>query len=301
MFLLVFSSYVNYVGFMKAFIHTLVALGVFITLTSCNRDITTPIEELSVIDMVATHDFETDMPISRLAFVPNNVAPWLGRVILLSEGGKLYSTDIEGRDPKPVGSSVYTDIFGLKRDNAPGVFLAINADGGIEAFLEADDEGNFSQMIYLGENLSAVMFCPDTTAPGNTVMVLSPDNYKTELVFEIMDGRIGQSIKNQNAVKGDPENCRNSISFPFILRDGLVLMLDPLNQGDGYRINLNDGLSIRGLTRANLIATTTANYGGTYVDGLVAFGDAQEQRLVFISFDYLTRKLDEIEQTQPPQ
>ncbi len=286
---------------MKIYIHMLAAIGVFLALTSCNREITKPIEDLPAIDMVATHDFKTDMPVARLAFVPNNVAPWLGRIIMLSQDGKLYSTDIEGREPKPVGGGTYTDIFGLKRKNAPGVFLAITTDGGIEAFLETDDEGNFSQMIYSGEDMSAALFCPDIPVSDDSVLVLGPDHYKTELAFKIMDGRIEQAIKNRNVDKGDTQTCRNNTSFPFILKDGHILMLDSLNQGEGYKINLNDGLSIRGLASANFIATTTANYGGPYVGGLAAFGDGQDQRLVFVSLEYLTRKLDDLEQAQPPQ
>ncbi len=286
---------------MRIFVHIITAITLTMVLTSCSRDATIEPEDLPVIDLVATHDFETQVPIARLTFAPNSAAPWLGRVILLSENGKLYSTDIEGRAPKPVGNSHYIDVFGLTRDTAPGVFLAINQEYGIEAFIEADDEGNFSPMIYVGETISATMFCPDTSSEGHAVIIVTPEYKRIDLGFEINDGGITQLINNRNAGTYDEAACRGSASYPFHIKDKNILMLDPMNQGGGYLININDGLSIRGLKSANFIATTRANFGGTYTGGLVAMGDGEQQRLVFISVDYIDRKLKISEETTSPQ
>lgn len=304
---LALSWVINYVDTMRtlAFIITVIALA--IVLTACNRNITLAPEDLPVIDLVATHDFEIDIPVARLTFVPNSAAPWLGRVMLLSEDGKIYSTDIEGRDPKPVGRGKYIDIFGLARENAQGVFLAINKNNGIEAFIESDNDGNFSPMIYVGETISATMFCPDiasekqATIEKQAVIVVTPEDKKIDLGFEISDSKVAQSIRNRIADTYGEAVCRGSASYPFLMKDGNILMLDPVNQGDGYLVNINDGLSIRGLNAANFIATTKASFGGVFSGGVVAMGDANDQRLVFISFDYIERKLEVAEETTGPQ
>ncbi len=304
MILLALSWLVNYAGFMKNLYQILIIIIFTTVLTACNRDKALEVENLPVIDLVATHDFETPVPVARLTFVPNSVAPWLGRVILLGKDGKLYSTDIEGRGPKPVGVGPYMDVFGIARNNAPGVFFAINKENTIEAFIESGDQGYFSAMIYSGAELTVQSFCQNAPARLNEVMVLTSDNEKIDLAYSIIgDSNIEQSIKSRtpNQHQSDASVCKADISQPFTLKDDILFMLDPVNTKPAYVVNINDGLSIRGLSSINFMNTTKFNFGGVYNEGATVFVDRDEQRLVFISNGYVTGKLADIFETPTPQ
>ncbi|PHQ60847.1 MAG: hypothetical protein COC03_00395 [Robiginitomaculum sp.] len=165
--------------------------------------------ELPSIDMVATHAIDLDISVAQLTFVPNNTAPWLGRIILMDEAGHLYSTDIEGRDPKPVGSGKYIDIFGLSREAAPGVFLAITGNKKIEAFIESDNEGNFSPMIYSGENIDAQGFCLAQDTTTKTAKILTTNSEFKRISINIEDKHLEQKILEpdlgtQDITENDP-------------------------------------------------------------------------------------------------
>ena len=122
-------------------------------MTSCTKP-TEATKELPIVEMVATHAFDTKTQITALTFIPNNVAPWLGRIIMLDENQHLFSTDIEGRTPLAVNSKTYTDIAGLFRKNAAGVFLAIGENGKLEAFIQSDDAGNFKSLPISGTGIN---------------------------------------------------------------------------------------------------------------------------------------------------
>ena len=54
------------------------------------------------------------------------------------------------------------------------------------------------------------------------------------------------------------------------------------------KILIKSGLSIGGLEKASFIKTTTSNFGGgAFNEGLVAFGQADDNRIVFVSLPYL--------------
>ncbi len=277
----------------------------------------TETKDLPTIDMVATHAIEVDMPVAQLTFVPNSVAPWLGRIILLDDNGKLYSTDIEGRDPKPVGNGKYIDIFGLAREAAPGVFLAINTDNKIEAFIETSDEGDFSPMGFSGETIKARAFCTQKQPAENQISLLTSYGEYMTLDLNITDSHLSQEILSARSNSRKPSVCK--FGFPAIVLgskdyaiqksdlSGLFISYSPpmkpnqkLPVLESYRANINDGLSVRGLEHVKFIATTQANYGGgAYADGVLALVDKDENRIVFISLSYVKRKLPEV--ANPPE
>ena len=200
--------YVNYARGMKKL--TLLFATVLLTnsLVACSNEpnensavfetIEIPATILPTIDMVATHAIDLDTSISQLTFVPNSVAPWLGRIIIRDDDGFLFSTDIEGREPKPVGTGKYIDIFGLAREAAPGVFLTITEDNKIEAYIESDDIGNFSPMIYSGERIDAKGFCLSHTAATKAAKILTVNNEFKNISISIEDKHLEQTIRELN-------------------------------------------------------------------------------------------------------
>ncbi|MCF6221192.1 MAG: hypothetical protein L3J65_08780 [Robiginitomaculum sp.] len=272
---------------------------------------------LPIIDIVATHAVVLDISVAKLTFVPNSVAPWLGRIILLDDDGHLYSTDIEGRDPKPIGTGKYIDIFGLAREAAPGVFLAINTDNNIEAFIEADNDGNFSPMVYSGETVKARAFCAQKQPAESQISFLTSYGEYMTLGLNISDNHLSQEILSARPNPRKPNVCK--FGFPaislgsrdFAIQKGDISSLfisysPPMRPNqklpvlESYRANINNGLSVRGLEHVKFIATTQSNYGGgAYADGVLALVDRDESRIVFISLSYAERKLSEA--ANPPK
>ncbi len=260
--------------------------------------------ELSTIDMVATHAIDLDISVAQLSFVPNSAAPWLGRIILLDDAEHLYSTDIEGRDPKPVGNSKYIDIFGLAREAAPGVFLAITEDNKIEAFIESDDEGNFKPMIYAGKSIDAKGFCYSHEPTDNTVFTKTSRNKISGITLTVQGNAIEQEIIKEGVVPTDCIIGNDQTNKTYLDLDQILGFEISNDHGTGLTIlslgdttfefgaNIKNGLSVRGLDHIKYLASTKSNYGGgAYADGVLALVDKDENRIVFISKVYAKRQL----------
>jgi len=275
---------------------------------SADTPATLETRELPTIDMVATHDIALDISVSQLTFVPNSVAPWLGRIILLDDAGHLYSTDIEGRAPKPVGSGKYIDIFGLAREAAPGVFLGITDSNKIEAFIESDDFGNFSQMIYSGADVIAQTFCVKRGPINNEVIVFTKDGKYKTLNLVINEKTIRQETTNEETSPAQSSNCL--LQHALIAQDaGNYNVITGKQTGIGifqsnpakqeFLVSIKNGLSVRSVDHIKYVASTTSNYGGgAYADGVLALVDKDENRIVFISLSYAEGQL--LKAVNPP-
>ncbi len=251
--------------------------------------------DFTVVELVATHAFDTKQPVSALTFVPNDAAPWLGRIILMTDTGQLLSTDIEGTAFVPVTKQKYKEVYGLNRKKSAGLFIAINEAGSLEAFIESDDEGGFSAMTYSGNSLKVKRFCLSTNPEADTLKLLGTDKKTYSLNFTVKDNVIEQTsqIATTPECAGIPHFAYNKGSYQLTNKDGLI---NVQSQDGNFRLVINDGLSIRGLKNANYVNATLANYGGAaFKDGVVAMVDADENRIVFLSLDYMAGKIP------PPQ
>ena len=287
---------------------TLILTTAFFTsgLVTCSdkpNDIPTIIEtkELPTIEMVSTHAIDLDISVSKLTFVPNSTAAWLGRIILLDDAGHLYSTDIEGRAPKPVGTGKYLDILGLVREAASGVFLAITDDNKIEAFIESDDIGNFSQMIYSGAEIAILTFCPKDSSEDSQINVLTLNGKYKTMELNIDNGSIAQEVYDTISPPKQSSSCLwqyatigdNLNNFNVVEGKTSGLYFYQIAPSDReYNVNIKNGLSVRGVEHVKYIASTQSNYGGgAYANGVLALVDADEDRVVFISLSYAERQL----------
>lgn len=315
---------------MRIFAQKHLIITTIFALTACTADKTPNMDTAIPIQLVATHAFDTDTHIKSIAFVPNNVAPWLGRLILLDDTGHLHSTDIEGRRMISLAPKKYIDILGLSLDNAAGVVLAINENNEIEAFIESSDDGEFSPMAYSGKPLKVTGFCKSVIPTAKNIQVLTVERKMQDLSIHV-NGKIVEQIivqNNMNTKKG--VNCQtdtaNTISFQPLKRDvkqsfnplatadtKLDTALQPhlsahiiqakegrlfsLNADDKdiiYSLSIENGLSIQGIEKIDYVTGTTANYGGAaFADGFIAMINNDEQRIVFLSREYVGRKITE--------
>lgn len=312
---------------MRIFITPIFAISALTLLTACSGSKNPDMSTVIPVELVATHAFDTQTPIKSITFVPNNVAPWLGRLILLDTTGHLFSTDIEGQRAIALAPKKYIDIFGLSRDNAAGVVLAINGNNEIEAFLETDDEGGFSPMAYSGIPFKAAAFCRSGTPVSKDMKALTTDGKVIELKITINQNVVEQTLGNEiensetchtnaaNEITLQPVETVNSPIFNPIPKSVDRTNTSPkqshyahtlytsegnltsINEGSGeiiYNISVKNGLSIHGINKVDYLTATTANYGGAaFADGLIAMIDNNEQRIVFLSREYVERKVTE--------
>ena len=318
--------------------YTAIMSALLLTACSNNSGKIQDLSDITALEITATHAIAIDESASGLSFVPNNVAPWLGRLILQNTDGSLSSTDIEGRATQSISNIKYSDIFGLARENASGVFLAINSENNsLDAFIESDDQGNFAPLSYSGNTLKSQTICSTESADEQTATILTNDNSLSSLSLNVAKDETAKSAPvEQSVISSLPahENTRlcavsathtfayeqtdtqarlhtyfegnwsqtdisTDISniFPLTLNDTSYLLI--VDNTDTYLFNadtqlvenklvVKSGLSIRGLEKTKFIATTTHNFGGAaFSDGLVAFGQADEDRIVFVSRAYL--------------
>ncbi|MEE9272741.1 MAG: hypothetical protein V3U57_05690 [Robiginitomaculum sp.] len=301
---------------MRSILQIILALALNILIISCSKtkqEAPVPVNSAITVDITATHAIELAYPIKALTFLSNDTAPWLGQVIVLTEKGKLYSTGIEGNVVKAIGSRKYKDIFGLSRKNSAGVFLAITDNNTLEAFIESDDNGNFSAMTISGNAKNLTRFCTTSKPKSNSIKALTSNGSSiTELHFDITKLVIEQSELQEILLEAPIRGCSydddsytpnaNVFSIngePFSLstdKKHIVLNNAEAQDGEVYNLSIENGFSIQGLKSASFITLTTENFGGTaFKDGLVAMVDADRpKRIVFISLDYLNRTITEL-------
>ncbi len=291
----------NYRFMYKIFrMKTTIVLSTIILLACADKVVVEPVV-IPTIELVATHAIDTPTQISSLTFVPNNVAPWLGRIILLDNQQRLLSTDIEGRTPLEVNAKSYIDIEGVYRENQVGVFLALTTNGTLEAFIQSDDAGNYTSLPISGTGVNIVKFCKSSSPEQNTVNILSQDGYIVSLNISVLNGVLEytETSKTKAAKDGLCQKKKGMSSVPLQFTGAEYLGTANGNlhfirtdQEAPLNLIINDGLSIKGLEGVDYINATTANYGGgAFKGGVIALIDNDESRIVFISLDYADGKV----------
>jgi hypothetical protein len=323
---------------MTRFTHFALFPALLLAACTSNSGKSVDLSQIPALSINATHAIDLDQSARGLSFVPNNVAPWLGRLILQNTDSSLSSTDIEGRPAQKVSNLDHSDTFGLARENQSGVFLAVNnKNNDLDAFIESDDQGNFTPLSYSGNSLSPNVFCLTGNAAQDSASLLTNDDKIVTLSLTIASGETAKSAPVEQEIEATLSapvnttlcavtendtlaysrdgnkaylhtaqdghwkqiNVPTSIStmVPLELNEtNYLLLLDTENvflfnigtQKFEYRLVIESGLSIGGLDKTKFITASKYNYGGAaFSEGLVAFGQADEDRIVFVSRSYL--------------
>jgi len=134
------------------------------------------------ISLRATSDIRTPAPIAKATFVPNSVASWLGHIILLDSRGSLHRATTDSAETEIAALGKYADVLGLSREKKAGVFLALTPQGQIKAFIESDDEGNFSPLAVSQPGTAYERFCAIDMNDGATIWTQSGDTSHKRLI-----------------------------------------------------------------------------------------------------------------------
>lgn len=319
-------------GLLNRFMRYLYLPLALLCITACSNNGGTPdvdMEALPVVEIRATSDIEMPEPMTQTAFVPNYIAGWASHIVLLSETGNIWRTTTEGAPPRIISEGEYTDILGLSREGAAGAFLSLSQDGKLSAFIESDDDGNFQSIAVSYGGTDLKRFCAGPT--DKAIWALGGDGSAYPLSASINGGMIaeisaGVRLKTKSAKScytgkngllllqldnGEWTAQNTEIKLEAMPADSSVMVLsDTHNIGvdakTGHifsannnalsRIDIVNGLSIRGLEKAAFAAVTPYPMGSVFSDGLIVVGDPEEPRIVIISAAFAKQKLTQIPQ-----
>jgi len=281
-----------------------------------------------------TSDLETSDRVKAVTFVPNSAASWLGAVVLLTEDGALYRTNGQSSKPVKISDGPYKDVFGFARQAQPGVFLALENNGSLDAFIEIDDAGNFDPIPLSFGGSPIAQFCTDSIPKDTNLWAITETSTK-KLAVTIQENKAVELIENDiiTLPKGtQPVACATNTSdevwvltdkglfkhaeqnwqqspYPASAQNLVVLPGNDVllssqspyahilltDERNTQAISLSDGLSIRGIDAVSYVTVTNANLGSTFSDGVLIAVDGENQRLVMVARDYF---LSEIKVTE---
>ena len=274
-------------------------LGITLGLTGCkadNTDSKTPTKASAIdITLRATSDIETPSPIKAASFVPNSVASWLGHIILLDDRGALHRATTDSARTEVVALGKYADVMGLAREKKSGVFLAITRQGQIKAFVQSDDEGNYTPIAVTQSNHSFKRFCPSTDPMHRRIWA---DTANGPGVFSIdIFEDTSVTINEAELHSGDTNLCEanNALTLTqdYTLEpDNESAHLTLSNDEKDLSVEITNGLSIGGIETAGFVTVTNANMGSVFNEGVILVADENEGRLVLISLAYALKELE---------
>lgn len=282
---------------MKSLKYTLLA-GALLTV-SCQSDNETPHKTASVkpadFTLRATSDIQTPSPIKAATFVPNSVASWLGHIILLDDKGTLHRATTDSAETEVVALGRYADVIGLAREKKSGVFLALTPQGQIKAFVQSDNEGNFSPLALSQGEYTFKRFCASSAPTSDRIWAETSSGDARVFAADIFEDT-SLSFNETDAESDEVNLCDADATLEL----GAGYILNPDNGSEHLTLSANDkdiavaitnGLSIGGIKTSGFVTTTSANMGSVFNEGVLLVADEAESRLVLISRGYAIKEL----------
>lgn len=248
------------------------------------------------ITLRATSDIRTPAPIKAATFVPNSVASWLGHIILLDDKGKLHRATTDSTETELVALGRYADVIGLAREKKSGVFLALTPQGQVKAFVQSDNEGNFSPLA-VSQNLQAFdRFCASTTPSGSLIWAETQAGLPKKIAVNVFEDS-SVTLSETAIAKEDIDLCKANDA----LKLGAGYSISPDDKGTGLildddkkrmTMDVMNGLSIQGVKDAGFVTVTSSNMGSVFNEGAILIAEQDEGRLVLIARGYALKELE---------
>jgi len=275
------------------------ALASVLLMASCQIGEDTPKAKSKAaadVTLRATSDIQTPLPIKAATFVPNSVASWLGHIILLDEKGTLHRATTDSANTDVVALGRYADVIGLARDQQSGVFLALTPQGQIKAFVQSDNEGNFSPLAVSQGEEKFERFCATATPSGSVIWARTTSRSSQKLAVEIFeDTSVTLTPAKVTEEDIDPCAANNALNLnetysvkPDSAGAGLIIASDDKTM----TVEITNGLSIGGMSDAGFVTLTSANMGSVFAEGVLLVADETQRRLVLISLAYALKELE---------
>ena len=301
------------------------SLFLLLTLTACNGAGSDKIDaELnsaesvqadSVIKVNMTYDRTIDYNVKKIAVVPNNVAPWTGSLFITTESNILYRGDID-RGPFAHVSDDISEIAPLARKNMAGIILGKTNEGNIKAFVEINDDSEY-RPLPLNKTPKAVEALCNVNRPDmNRIYAkLERDIIALDLVSPQENSYIGSAIIED--VKLTNEHCNLAIDTKDItpiaapkmavnmavLSDSKIVFTTEeskrsprlfVKDADSITaIDITGGITSAAPSQIDAIYVIPNSLGGVLRNGALIMADNASQRLIYISLDFLEKRLDQ--------
>jgi len=274
-------------------------LAAVLLMGACQSGEKTPKTETSgptaEFSLRATSDIQTPAPIKAATFVPNSVASWLGHIILLDNTGTLHRATTGSAETDVVALGKYTDVIGLAREKKSGVFLALTPQGQIKAFVQSDDEGNYSPLAVSQGDVNIERFCHSAQPSEGSIWGETITGKAVNLTTEIFeDASLTLTQAETEIDKSNPCEAKEvlKLSPNYTLKpDSDSSRLTLSAEGEDISVEITNGLSIGGINQAGFVTVTSTNMGSVFNEGVLLVADEDEGRLVLISRGYALKEL----------
>lgn len=269
--------------------------------------------------LTVTADINMGIMAKDITVIPNDVAPWLSHIVVISEDGELYQTALDSGEAKPLGARA-VDAIGLMRMEAPGVVLTLSEMGGLDAYIESNDAGELASLPVngpdLGTNMRIEQFCSASTAPSDTIYAVAGGSVMRmailvegtdQIRLSKTDSQVWDGGDDTSCVMiGDTPSAVTSANPVSLLGDGNdALFIRPLAPNDyiavsrnaddiGAAVSIGAGLSTEGLSAASASYVSNDSLGGVFRDGAIILADANAPRLVLISKPFAQKTLADL-------
>ena len=266
-----------------------------IFLASCQNTMDTT-KTQKLLEVSSTSEIYSTKPIEEISFVPNNVASWLGHLIMIDKTGSILRANASDRTTKLVATGSYKDVIGTSLKNKSGLFFAINNQGVIEAFTETTNSGDFTFL----ENINAldgfIKFC-ETTRSNNKIVAIKNNRKIFNITYRINE-KEKSIITTETEIKFPASSCLTSKSVNLLGKYNLTLndKLLELNGDQNGRIilKITNGLSIKGTNYPSGIHLTNQNMGSVFNKGLIAVTLEEESRIILLSLKHIENEALEL-------
>ena len=297
----------------------------FLILSACSEkretnDVYKPDNIDHVINVNMTFDRNIDFPVTKIAVVPNSVAPWASSLFLIDGNNVLQRGDIERGDFKQISTNIQ-DITPLAREKAAGILLTKSNDGDVQGLLEINDEGDYTDIPLTKTSPNIHSFCAADRLSSQHVFaqldkdimrldLISPttNGYVTAIKLEDVSTQEGLCVVNTNGSDIVAQNVPETALAASILSSGETLFITQESQtsprlflqaGDQITaINITGGLTTEAPSRIDSFYVIPNSLGGVLRDGAVILADNESGRLIYISLSFLKMRLAEVARVQ---
>jgi len=290
-------------------------------LTACgNKDIVTLPSD--TVGLRITSEIQAGISADRITVIPNDVAPWLSQILLLS-GGDLYRTSAGGGKAQNVNGGDLKDMVGLMRKGEAGTALTLNQAGNLTALIEKDDEGRLARMNVSAKAESYDGFCQSSKAPSTKVIAFSKKTLFTleidydgddlmtvtqvgrenlpkqitscfiagESVFALADGQLYANGVERGPLPSKTHGLtgisrETDPTLLYVQDSNILTSLRAATPNTRRSVLIQDGLSVMGTASIKSVFATEDSLGTTFSEGAVIAQDATSGRLILVSLPF---------------
>lgn len=288
----------------------LTALSALLLASCGGSEPATDVDIPPAVSWTVTAEMETGVDSQRMTIIPNDVAPWLSQIVLISTEGELYQTSLDSGKAKPLNTRA-KDALGLMRIQAAGVVLLITQDGTLSAMIESNDAGDLAPLPVSAPPMTLSSFCHGADAPTDTIWALSGSGERIEMAVLVEDAQIRLSELSRMAGDSNATACvmtngeanaltGYNVQTASVSDNGSSYLIIPRAPKPHIQVNGDDfigvvqvegGISTPGLRTSNAALVSNAGLGSVFRDGVIILSDAEAQRLVLLAKPFALQSL----------